>query len=185
MNMSVGGLQKQHENWKAARERLLGLKPKKTETVVVAAVAEVKTTRPLWMTKAVTFDDHVRLYRKIIRDYFAELSVEMRSARAELAMELLSPLPGKTPARDIIEDVLQHFPGVTWADLKGPRRTRAFVLPRQIAVYEVHRRRQDLSLPQIGRLFGGRDHTTALSSIRKIKRLVESGELKLPFLAAE
>jgi hypothetical protein len=178
MNMSVGGLQKQHENWKAARERLLGLKPKKTETVAVAAVTEIKTARPLWMTKVVTFDDHVRLY-------LAELSVEMRSARAELAMELLVPLPGKTPARDIIEDVLQHFPGVTWADLKGPRRTRAFVLPRQIAVYEVHRRRQDLSLPQIGRLFGGRDHTTALSSIRKIKRLVESGELKLPFLAAE
>jgi chromosomal replication initiator protein len=174
-------LKEQHENWKAARERLFrpAVKPH-----LIDAPIEITKTRPLWRIQAIEFDDHVRLYRKIIRDYMAELSVEMRAAHAEAATELL-PIHTKTPARDIIEDVLQHFPGVTWADLKGPRRTRAFVLPRQIAVYEVHRRRQDMSLPQIGRLFGGRDHTTALSSIRKIKRLLESGELKLPFATAE
>ncbi len=179
--MQTTALKEQHENWKAARARLFSpaVKPRLVDRPI-----EITKARPLWRIQATEFDDHVRLYRKIIRDYMAELSIEMRAAQEEAAMELL-PVTSKTPARDIIDDVLQHFPGVTWADLKGPRRLRAYVLPRQIAVYEVHRRRKDMSLPQIGRLFGGRDHTTALNSVRKIKRMLESGELTLPFAAAE
>jgi chromosomal replication initiator protein len=179
-------LQQQHQRYADIRKRLMGkpVKEEKAAPVRIEQHIEIKRSRPLWRIKPMEFDDHVRLYRKIIRDYMAELSVEMRAAQHESAMELL-PVTKKTPARDIIDDVLQHFPGVTWADLKGPRRCKAFVLPRQIAVYEVHRRRKDMSLPQIGRLFGGRDHTTALSSINKIKSMIASGQLKLPFASAE
>ena len=56
-------------------------------------------------------------------------------------------------------------------DLDCARRTKDVVLPRQIAVY-LAKQRTIRSLPEIGRLFGGRDHTTILAAVRKIERLV-------------
>lgn len=69
---------------------------------------------------------------------------------------------------EIILTVLARFPGVTVEDVKGPRRLRHIVRPRQICIYEVVSQRPDLSYPQIGRMFGGRDHTTCLHAFRKI-----------------
>lgn len=186
-------LQQQHQDLNARlgshyadiRKRLMGKPvPSPGRAKPIEQPIEAIKPRPLWMAKSIEFDDHVQRYRKIINDYMASLSAEMLSAHHEAAREML-PVTTKTPSRDIIDDVLQHFPGITWADLKGQRRCKAIVLPRQIAIYEIHRRRKDMSFPQIGRLFGGRDHTTALSSVNKIKRMIESGELKLPFAAAE
>lgn len=181
MNMHIGALQQQHENWKAARARLF--KPAVVKTKPVEPVAPISKARPSWEMHEIEFDDHVRLYRKIIRDYMAELSVEMIAAQAEAAAELL-PVHTKTPARDIIDGVLQHFPGITWADLKSQRRARCYALPRQIAIYELSIRRKDMSLPQIGRLFGGRDHSTAYHAIKKISGMVERGDLDYPFASA-
>lgn len=59
--------------------------------------------------------------------------------------------------------------GVTWKEITSGCRIRHIVAARQTAMYEVRTRRPDLSLPQIGRLFGGRDHTTVLHAIRKIE----------------
>jgi chromosomal replication initiator protein len=55
------------------------------------------------------------------------------------------------------------------------RRTWDIMLPRQIGYY-LCKHLTPLSLPAIGRRFGGRDHTTALSGIRKIERLLPSDE---------
>jgi chromosomal replication initiator protein len=178
MNMSVGGLQKQHENWKAARERLFNpaVKP------IIKASAVLAARRiPMWRICDMYFDAHVRQYQKLVRDFMAELAAEMRAGQDENSMMLNKP-SNITPARDIVEDVLQHFPGITLADLKGQRKARCYTVPRQIAMYQLSVRRKDMSLPMIGRFFGNRDHTTALHAIRKIRALVESGELKLPFV---
>jgi len=58
-------------------------------------------------------------------------------------------------------------------DITGPKRSKEIVLPRQIAMY-LTRQMTDASLPCIGRAFGGRDHTTVLHSIEKVKQLIES-----------
>lgn len=83
---------------------------------------------------------------------------------------------GKKPVRLIIEEVLADFPDVTWNEVSGIRRTRHLVIPRQKCMFEVHRQRPDLSLPAIGRIFGGRDHTTILHAVRKLKAKQQSGE---------
>lgn len=56
------------------------------------------------------------------------------------------------------------------ADLKGPRRHRNITVPRQIAMYLV-RELTDESLPQIGQLFGGRDHSTVINSLKRVEAL--------------
>jgi chromosomal replication initiator protein len=63
------------------------------------------------------------------------------------------------------------FYRVLFADLTGHGRTHRIVLPRQVAMY-LTRHLTILPLTQIGARMGGRDHTTALSAIRKIERLL-------------
>lgn len=69
--------------------------------------------------------------------------------------------------------VVDHFPGVTMRDLNSPRRIAKIVLPRQIAMY-LAKTMTARSLPDVGRRFGGRDHTTVLHAVRKIEALVAS-----------
>ncbi len=59
---------------------------------------------------------------------------------------------------------------VSLSDLKGPRRHRNITIPRQIAMYLV-RELTDESLPQIGALFGGRDHSTVINSLKRVEAL--------------
>ena len=60
---------------------------------------------------------------------------------------------------------------VTIEELTSPDRTRLMVTARQIAMY-LCRELTDLSLPKIGDLFGGRDHTTVMHAYRKISNLM-------------
>lgn len=69
---------------------------------------------------------------------------------------------------DAIQSGVARFFGVKVQDLKGPRRTRQVVVPRQIAMY-LARQHTGLSLPEIGKRFGNRDHTTVLHAVRKVK----------------
>lgn len=69
-----------------------------------------------------------------------------------------------TPARAIVESVAARF-GMTVADLTGPSRCRQYAYARHMAMAEV-RAARCLSLPAIGRMFGGRDHTTVVHGIR-------------------
>lgn len=61
--------------------------------------------------------------------------------------------------------------GIHVSDLKGPSRRAPFVMPRQFAIY-VSRTYTGRSLPDVGRRFGGRDHTTVLHATRKFSRIV-------------
>ena len=69
--------------------------------------------------------------------------------------------------------VIQEFPGVTMSDLKSDRRTAKVVHPRQVAMY-LAKKVTLRSLPEIGRRFGGRDHTTVLHAVRKIEAKIEN-----------
>lgn len=65
---------------------------------------------------------------------------------------------------------------VTVDDLRGKRRHRRFAYPR-FAAMAIIRDCLPWSTPQIGKVFGGRDHTTAIIAIRRAKALVETDEL--------
>jgi hypothetical protein len=71
--------------------------------------------------------------------------------------------------RDIQKAVCKHY-DVTLIDMLSRRRTADIVKPRQLAMY-LCKKLTLHSLPQIGRRFGGKDHTTVLHSVQKMERL--------------
>jgi chromosomal replication initiator protein len=77
---------------------------------------------------------------------------------------------------DILRIVSRHFK-VPRNDLLSSRRSRDVVRPRQIAMY-LAKSLTSRSLPEIGRRFGGRDHTTVLHSVRKVEQMMkDDGDL--------
>ena len=74
--------------------------------------------------------------------------------------------PKRIKIEDIIKTVSRHF-GVSKGDILSQRRHRSVVWPRQIGMY-LSKQMTTRSLPEIGRRFGNRDHTTVLHAIRKI-----------------
>ena len=69
-----------------------------------------------------------------------------------------------------IQKVVSDFYKIKVAEMYSKRRPASIALPRQIAMYLAKELTQK-SLPEIGDLFGGRDHTTVLHAIRKIQQL--------------
>jgi chromosomal replication initiator protein len=103
------------------------------------------------------------------------------SLSIERVDELLAHLVGAGEARRVrIEDiqriVARHY-NVSRQELVSNRRTRVIVKPRQVAMY-LSKTLTPRSFPEIGRRFGGRDHTTVLHAVRKIEELI-SGDTKL------
>ncbi len=95
----------------------------------------------------------------------------------EMAEEALRDLirnrePKRVKIEDIQRIVARHY-NVSRADILSARRTATVVRPRQIAMY-LSKVLTLRSLPEIGRRFGGRDHTTVLHAVRKIDSLVGS-----------
>jgi chromosomal replication initiator protein len=93
--------------------------------------------------------------------------------------ELLSHLVGAgEPKRVRIEDiqriVAKHY-NVSRQELVSNRRTRVIVKPRQVAMY-LSKTMTPRSFPEIGRRFGGRDHTTVLHAVRKIEELISNDQ---------
>ena len=72
-----------------------------------------------------------------------------------------------------IQDAVCTFYGVRRLDMVSQRRTEKVVRPRHIAMY-LAREMTVRSFPEIGRAFGGRDHTTIMHAVDKITSLIES-----------
>ena len=81
-------------------------------------------------------------------------------------------LPEVLTVEEIQRKVAEYF-GVKLRTLLGEQRHRAVAHPRMVAMY-LARRLTGLSYPQLGQLFGGRDHTTVISSVRKIDRCCQT-----------
>ncbi|MDD5254829.1 MAG: chromosomal replication initiator protein DnaA [Candidatus Omnitrophica bacterium] len=102
--------------------------------------------------------------------------LEEKPITLELAKEVLKDLlkePKKLITVDFIQRCVVEEFGVSLHDLKTKRRQKTVVLPRQVAMY-ISRELTELSLPEIGECFGGKDHTTVLHSYNKIRELVNS-----------
>jgi chromosomal replication initiator protein len=80
--------------------------------------------------------------------------------------------PKRVKIEDIQKLVASHY-SVSRADILSSRRTAAVVKPRQVAMF-LAKMLTPRSLPEIGRRFGGRDHTTVLHAVRKIEALLQN-----------
>jgi chromosomal replication initiator protein len=96
-----------------------------------------------------------------------------REITLDMAQDSLADVLRTSERRITIEEVqrrvAEHY-NVRLADLVGPRRLRTVARPRQVAMY-LSKTLTSRSLPEIGRRFGGRDHTTILHGIRKVEEL--------------
>jgi chromosomal replication initiator protein len=91
----------------------------------------------------------------------------------ELAKKVLLDMFDAPSARrvtvDLVQRVVANHYQVTPSDLKSSMRNRKVTLPRQVAMYLV-REMTNLSLPDIGRKFGGRDHTTVMHACKRVEQ---------------
>ncbi|MFL0801032.1 MAG: chromosomal replication initiator protein DnaA [Agarilytica sp.] len=111
------------------------------------------------------------LKRVIANAHFTgrEISVDL----VREALKDLLALQDRLVSTDNIQRVVAEYYKIKVSDLHSKRRSRSVARPRQVAMYLA----KDLthhSLPEIGDVFGGRDHTTVLHACRKIKELLET-----------
>src|SRR5881396_1474965 len=98
-----------------------------------------------------------------------------REMTVDLAQEVLGELWGeeeKLITIDQIQRKICDFFGIRLSDLKAKNRTKAIAFPRQIAMY-LARQLTHASLSEVGRAFGGKDHTTVLHAVDKVQVLLQ------------
>jgi chromosomal replication initiator protein len=103
----------------------------------------------------------------------ARASFQGHAISLELARDALAKLIANTPTGLTIESIQREVAAyfdVKLHDLKGPKRHRAIAHPRMIAMF-LARKLTNMSYPEIGSRFGGKDHSTVISAVRKIERL--------------
>ncbi len=90
-------------------------------------------------------------------------------ATQEVLHDLLRANARRVTIEEIQKRVAEHF-NIRIADMHSARRARAVARPRQVAMY-LAKQLTSRSLPEIGRKFGGRDHTTVMHAVRKVEEL--------------
>jgi chromosomal replication initiator protein len=126
-------------------------------------------------------DANVRQLHGALTRVIAHASLTARPLSSEL-VEAVIPKVSRgreaSPVEEIQERVSRAF-GISRAELVGSTRAATPLRARQVAIY-LTRELTDLSLPQIGRVYGGRDHSTVLNSIRRIEaRFAEDEKLAI------
>lgn len=102
----------------------------------------------------------------------SQITVDMAAVAIR---DLVNPSNGqRVKIDDILRIIGKHY-NVPKADLLSPRRARSIVRPRQIGMY-LAKTLTTRSLPEIGRRFGGRDHSTVLHAVRKIETLMQQDD---------
>ena len=87
----------------------------------------------------------------------------------DLLKDLLKSSQKKVNIEEIQKKVSQHF-NIKMSDMSSARRSRTVARPRQVAMY-LSKNLTSRSLPEIGRRFGNRDHTTVIHAVRKVEEL--------------
>ncbi len=116
---------------------------------------------------------NVRELEGALNRIMAHATLVGRPITLESTQEVLHDLLRANDRRVTIEEIQKrvsaHF-NVRIADMHSARRARAVARPRQVAMY-LSKQLTSRSLPEIGRKFGGRDHTTVMHAVRKVEEL--------------
>ncbi|MFO8126756.1 chromosomal replication initiator protein DnaA [Yoonia sp.] len=116
---------------------------------------------------------NVRVLEGALTRLFAFASLVGREITLDLTQDCLSDVlkasDRKVTVEEIQRKVSEHY-NIRLSDMIGPRRVRNYARPRQIAMY-LAKQMTSRSLPEIGRRFGGRDHTTVMHGVKRIEEL--------------
>ena len=117
---------------------------------------------------------NVRVLEGALTRLFAFASLVGREITLDLTQDCLADILRASDRKVTIEEiqrkVAEHY-NIRLSDMIGPKRLRNIARPRQIAMY-LAKQLTPRSLPEIGRRFGGRDHTTIMHGVRKIEELM-------------
>ena len=122
--------------------------------------------------------NNVRELEGALKKLMAHSRIGGRTIDLAMARDVLGPVLESPAARltiDTIQRVIATHYQLRITDLKGSKRHRAVVIPRMLAMH-LCRIHAGASFPEIGRAFGGRDHTTAINAHRRIQTLLKSDE---------
>ncbi|MGR3321512.1 MAG: chromosomal replication initiator protein DnaA [Pseudooceanicola sp.] len=116
---------------------------------------------------------NVRVLEGALTRLFAFASLVGREITLDLAQDCLADIlrasERKITVEEIQRKVSEHY-NIRLSDMLGPKRVRSYARPRQVAMY-LAKQMTSRSLPEIGRRFGGRDHTTVLHGVKRIEEL--------------
>ena len=119
---------------------------------------------------------NVRVLEGALTRLFAFASLVGREITLELAQDCLADILRASDRKLTIEEiqrkVAEHY-NIRLSDMIGPKRLRNIARPRQVAMY-LAKQLTPRSLPEIGRRFGGRDHTTIMHGVKKIEELMST-----------
>ena len=119
------------------------------------------------------FTDSVRELEGALNTLVARVGAQVAHLSLDEAQAILRPhlaAPERRVTVDQIQKAVAEHYGLKQADLLSERRARAVARPRQAAMW-IAKQITTRSLPDIGRRFGGRDHTTVLHAVRRIEAL--------------
>ncbi len=143
--------------------------------ILQAKAEQMKTPVPPKLLEflAHKITSNVRELEGALNRIFAHTQLVGRAITLEGAQEVLHDLLRANDRRVTIDEiqkrVAEHY-NIRLADMHSARRARAVARPRQVAMY-LCKQLTPRSLPEIGRKFGGRDHTTVMHAVRKIEEL--------------
>ena len=119
---------------------------------------------------------NVRVLEGALTRLFAFADLVGRDITLEMAQDSLADLLRQTDRKVTIDEiqrkVAEHY-NLRIADLLSPRRARAVARPRQVAMF-LSKSLTSKSLPEIGRKFGGRDHTTVIHAVKRVEEMKQT-----------
>ncbi len=148
-------------------ELRLGIMDAKAERIGIEIPLKVKE----FLAHRIT--SNVRELEGALNRVVAHSTLVGRDISLETCQDVLHDILRANDRRVTIEEiqkkVAEHF-NIRMADMHSSRRARAIARPRQVAMY-LSKQLTSRSLPEIGRKFGGRDHTTVMHAVKKIEEL--------------
>jgi chromosomal replication initiator protein len=129
---------------------------------------------------ALRISTNVRVLEGALTRLFAFASLVGRHITLEVTQDCLADIlrasERKITVEEIQRKVSEHY-NIRLSDMIGPKRLRTYARPRQIAMY-LAKQMTSRSLPEIGRRFGGRDHTTVMHGVKRVEELkVQDGQI--------
>jgi chromosomal replication initiator protein len=142
-----------------------------TKAEVLAAQVKVPDRVLEFLAHRIT--SNIRELEGALNRIVAQATLVGRAVTLEMAQEVLQDLLRAHERRITIDEiqkrVAEHY-SIKLSDMQSARRARVVARPRQVAMY-LAKQLTPHSLPEIGRRFGGRDHTTVMHAIKKIEEL--------------
>ncbi len=154
----------------ADRNLRLGILERKLQTLAQQGRFHPAARSEVLQFLADRFTDSVRELEGALNTLVARVGGDIARLSLDEAQSILRPHLSCTERKvtvDMIQKLVSEHYGLKQADLISERRARAVARPRQVAMW-LAKQITTRSLPDIGRRFGGRDHTTVLHAVRKI-----------------